>query len=190
MKRALILLLLSIPLAAFAGVPEGASRHQVRLGWGDMLFETLVFHPGTTLGDVQKTDFGFTGHIFGEYRYRLNKTISVGAQVDFEGIFWKENGAPVNNYNLIAMPTVRFIYFERPWVSLYSGIGFGAIVAFDNAGGREFAPAGDLNFLSVQVGKGHWSGTLSLGFLNAIKNANRVYMVGSRLLSVSINYSW
>ena len=190
MKRLLSLLLLCIPLAAFAGVPEGTSRHQVRIGWGDMLFESLVFHPGTSLSEVQKTDFAFTGHIFGEYQYRLSKAISLGAQVDFEGIFWKEDGAPVNNYNLIAMPTLRVIYLERPWFSLYSSVGFGAILAFDNAGGKEFAPAGNLNLISFQVGKGHWSGTFGIGALNAIKNANRVYMVGSRLFSISLNYSW
>ena len=182
-------MLLCIPMLALAGVPEGKPRHQVSIGWGDMLFETLVFHPGT-LDKVPRTDYGYTGHIFGEYSYRLNKVVCLGAQLDFEGIFWKEGGAPVNNYNLIALPTIRFIYFERPWVSFYSSVGLGGIMAFDNSGAKEFAPAGNMNFFSVQVGNGHWSGTFSLGALTAVKNANSVYMVGSRIFSLSLNYAW
>ena len=189
-KKLLTLLLLCSSLACFAGVPEGKPRQQVRLGWGDMFFETLAFHPNKSLtGDVT-SDFGYTGHIFAEYQYRLNKTISVGGQIDFEGIFWKANGAPVNNYNLIVMPNVRFIYFEKGLFTLYSGVGAGLITAFDNAGVVECAPAFNLNFISMQVGKGHWSGTLELGMLNALLNPNKVYMVASRMLSVSVNYSW
>jgi hypothetical protein len=189
-RRILTLLILLTPLLAMAGEPKGAPRSQVRLGWGDMLFETLAFHPGTGLDGNVRSNFGYTGHIFSEYSYRLSKLISVGGELDFEGIFWQENGKPLNNYNLIAMPTIRFTYFEREWVSFYSGFGFGAVMAFDSAGNREFALAGNLNFFSVQVGKGPWSGTFSLGALNAIKNANRVYMVGSRLFSISLNYAW
>ena len=189
-KKLLTLILLLAPLACLAGVPEGKPRQQVRLGWGDMLFETLAFHPTTSLTGNKTSNFGYTGHIFGEYQYRLNKTISIGGQIDFEGIFWKENGNPVNNFNLIVMPNVRFIYFEKGLFTLYSGVGLGLLTAFDNAGGAEVAPAFNLNFFSVQVGKGHWSGTLELGMLNALRNPNRVYMVASRMLSVSVNYAW
>ena len=188
--RILTIILLLTPLLCVAGVPHEANRNQVRIGWGDMLFETLSFHPTSNLQGVVTSDYGYTGHIFGEYQRRLGKTLSVGAQLGFEGIFWKEKGAQVNNFNLALMPTVRFIYYEKGLFTLYSSLGAGLLTAFDNGGTVEFAPAFNLNFFSVQVGKGAWSGTLELGMLNALQNPNKVYMVASRMLSVSLNYAF
>ena len=84
--------LVSILLLAVA-VPLGAANpHQVRIGWGDMLFETLAFHAGYGSDGLRKSNFGYTGHIFAEYRYRLTPVVGLAAKTDFEGIFWKETG--------------------------------------------------------------------------------------------------
>ena len=45
MKRLLITLLLGMAVLCQAAAQNTSlKRHQVRIGWGDMLFETLAFH--------------------------------------------------------------------------------------------------------------------------------------------------
>lgn len=202
MKRFFFALLLGTVLLCQAEAKNPPLRHHtVRLGWGDPLFETFAFHPGATQDGKRTHDFGFTGHLFAEYRYSLNRVVSLGVQADWEGIFWKESKADmyrkyigpattVNNYNLCVIPMVRFTFFQREWVQLYAGAGIGPLFAFDNARNLEVAPALNLNLLGVQVGKGHWSGSVELGGLSALSGANKIYMLGSRLVSISLNYSW
>jgi len=206
---------LIISLLAFS-VALGAqerSRHQVRLGWGDPLFETLAFHSSlkgeyassaslpTGFTREETFSYGYTGHIFGEYLYRCSKVVSVGVQMDFESIFWKKGtfdaghnmigeATPVRNFDVDIIPTVRFTYLDTPWVRLYSGIGLGILLGFDNAGGFGAAPALNLNFLGAEVGKGPWGGALELGMLNAMKDSHHIYQLGSRLFSVSVYYKW
>ena len=75
-------------------------------------------------------------------------------------------------------------------VSLYSGACAGLLVALDNAGGSALSPAFNLNLVGVQLGSGHWSGSMELGFMAALSGTNKVYMLGSRLVSISLNYAW
>ena len=202
-KLFLLLLLLGWSLLCQAARPDRVpqTHHQLRLGWGDMLFETMAFHPGYAQNGTRMSDFGYTGHCFAEYRYHFTRVVSVGLLGDLEGIFWKETpcnemrtpiGAPAasRNYNATLLPNLRFTFLDTPWVDLYAGLGMGVLLAFDNRKQFELAPAVNLNLLGVQVGKGPWSGSLELGALTALKSDNQVYMVGSRLFSVSINYSW
>ena len=197
-KIRLILLGLLLPLAAAA---QDSLSHQVRFGWGDMLFETLTFHPGISAEGRRMHDFGYTGHIFAEYRYQFTKVVGFGVQADFESIFWKETECdpywqpigetvPVRNYNLCILPTVQFTYFRKEWVNLYAGLGFGALIAFDNAHKVEAAPAFDLTLLGIWMGKDHWGATLEIGGLNALLDAHKIYMLGSRMVSVSLTYRW
>lgn len=203
-------LLACLSTVCLAGNPP--TRHSVRLGWGDMLFETLAFHPSArdafnpaSLPDGFRSKgtfgHGYTGHIFADYMYTLTDVTSVGVQTDFEGIFWKEGqrdaagnvvGDPtqVNNFNLCILPSVRFTYFRSEWVDIYSGLSLGLLLAFDNQRHIELAPALNLNLVGVKVGKGNWAGTAEIGLLNALKGANDIYMFASRLFSVGVNYSW
>lgn len=176
MKKHIVLLLLSC-FSLFPALAQ--NRHQIRVGWGDMLFESLVFREASPVFGGK----GFTGHIFTEYQYSVSKVVSVGGQIDFEGIL----AADMNNYDIVVMPTVRFTYLHSPWVELYSGLGAGLLCACDNKGGAEFAPAVNLNLFGVQVGKGPVSASVELGALNSLVKS-RVYMLGSRLVSVSLNY--
>jgi len=196
MMVVLALLLLALPCSG-----QTQPRHEVRVGWGDMLFETMVFHPSSkhlypsgnpSAYKFQETrDYAYTGHFFAEYRYHFSPLFSLGMQADFEGIFWTtETNFRSKNYNLTLLPNVRFTYFHSDWVRLYSGIGAGLLIAFDNERHTEAAPALDLNFLGVQVGKGAWSGSVQLGLMAALKGGNDIFMLGSRLISVSVNYSW
>ena len=168
------------------GAQETGPRHLARLGWGDMLFETLAFHPGENT-----SHYGYTGHFFADYHYKLTRVVSVGAQMDFQGIFWTENKTfRSRNYDLCLLPQARFTWMNKEWVRLYSGLGAGLLFAFDNAGGHAFAPVFHLNTLGIQVGKGHWCGSVDLGLMASLNDLNRIYLFGSRLLSVSVNYRW
>ena len=188
-------------------------RHSVRIGWGDMLYETMAFRPkliGTwpnpdalpdNYSHFETFDFGYTGHLFAEYQYRLTKVTSLGIQADVEGIFWKEGvfdkyhnlmlpAKSVRNWDLTLLATARFTYFDRPWVRLYSGLGVGALFAFDNDGGFGAAPAFNLNWIGVEVGKGQWGGSFELGGLSALANTRTIYQVFSRIFSASFYYKW
>lgn len=203
MKKLFTTSLLALLLVFQAAATNPPSRHEVRLGWGDMLFETMAFHNGSIPSDeyIRKHDHKFTGHIFAEYRYHLTRVVSLGFQMDFEGIFWKETPMDIyrkptgastqsNNYNLTFMPTVQFTYFQSDWVRMYGGVGLGLLYAFNNAGQHRFAPAFSLSPYAIQVGKGHWCGTFELGSLTAMNNLNEIYMAFSRLVSISVNYRW
>ncbi len=215
MKR--ILLVVCLLAAAFASYAQPASdfsmRHQVRIGWGDALFETLTFantkphiYPNPqalpeNFSIREQFNSGCTGHFFVDYGYRLNKLVRLGGQLDIEGIFWEEGNfdrnhkligtaTKVRNHNIVVLPTVRLEYLHTGIVTLYSGAGAGMLVAFDNLGGCEFSPALNLNFVGVQLGWGHWSGGVELGAMLGLSGGNKIYMLGSRLLSVSLNYAW
>lgn len=188
-----------------------SARHEVRVGWGDMMFETVAFHDSPShnwantdvISDKYLTtdlvDHRYTGHIFADYHYNVLKWLAVGGQIDFEGIFWKEvtygknhiqvgEAKDVKNYNVVLMPTVRFTYFHSQWVNLYSGLGIGLNIACDNSNQREAAIAFNINLLSVSVGNEHWFGAVEFGLLNSLKNTNNIYMIGSRILSASVGY--
>ena len=199
-KKILILILLAATMPLTAGA-QSVARHQVRAGWGDMLFETLAFHPGRSTTGNRTSDFGYTGHIFGEYSYRFTDVVSVGFQVDFQGIFWMETPCDINrdpigpstqsrNYDLCLLPNVQFTYMRKEWVELYSGVGLGLMLAFDNAHNLEAAPALNLNLFGARFGHGNWWGAVELGGLSALRNANAIYMFGSRIISVSVGYRW
>lgn len=201
MKRLLIFALLGALSFAAGAQEDSLYRHHVRLGWGDMMFETMAFHPGLAPDGNRTGHYGYTGHIFAGYNYSFKKWVAFGAEVDFEGIFWKEipcdqyrspigDPIPIRNYNITIMPEVRFTFYDKEWVKLYAGLGFGALIAFDNSKGVEAAPAFNLNPLGMWMGKGHWGGALELGMLNALMGTGKIYMLGSRLISVSVNYSW
>ena len=189
------------------------NRHSVRIGWGDMITETILFQhslSGTwanpnALPDNylhhETFDFGYTGHLFAEYQYRLTKVTSLGIQADVEGIFWKEGvfdkyhnlvseAKSVKNWDLTLLATARFTYFDRPWVRLYSGLGVGALLAFDNQGGFGAAPAFNLNFIGAEIGKGPWGGSIELGALNALSSPQHIYQFFSRIFAFSFYYKW
>mgnify|MGYP002855302660 FL=1 len=178
-----------------------------------MLFETLAFHsslsgtygtPESLPANFVRTetyDFGYTGHFFAEYSYRFTKGVSVGFQADAEGIFWKEGdfdryhkplipATHVRNWDVVLMPTVRFTYLNRSMVRLYSGLGAGAVLAFDNLGEFKAGFALNLNWIGIEIGKGHWGGTVELGMLNSLSDVYHIYQAGSRLISFGAYYKW
>ena len=63
--------------------------HQLRIGWGDQMFETLVWYhqphptiyPESYIGQYEE-DFRYVQHWFAEYQYRVKYWFNVGAMVD------------------------------------------------------------------------------------------------------------
>lgn len=177
-----------------------------------MLFETAVYRPGPahvfdypaglpgSYRVKERFNYRFTGHIFAEYRYSFSDLLSAGAMLDYERISWengifdryhKPAGDPLPDgsfHNIVIMPTARFSYFRKGPVCLYSGLGAGLLVSVGEK--AETAPAFYLNFIGLQYGGGHWSGAVDLGALNAINGGRGIFMLASRLISISINYSW
>lgn len=172
--------------AARAQAPEGMqTRNLLRVGWGDSMFEQLVFYPAA--GAYGHT---YTGHIFADYRRSLGKVVSIGAEVDFQNINWTQEGRRSRNYELCVLPTIRFTWLDREWVRLYSGLGAGMLAAWNNSDNGETLPVFDVNTIGIQIGKGHWCGSVDLGLMVALKNVHHIYMAGSRLVSVGLNYRW
>lgn len=186
-----------------------AMPHHLRVGWGDQMFETLIWRelghytiiPEDYAAEYDE-NFRYTQHWFAEYLYRLNYRYSFGLLMDYSGVFWDRvlrNGRgkvlqrKMNRafHNIAIVPTVRFSYHRWDYVSFYSAIGVGLNI---NTGteldykGREtaVAPAVNITLLGVSAGKGRWYGALEVGGMFSLNGAEEVYMLGSRLITASV----
>ena len=186
-----------------------AMPHHLRVGWGDQLFETLMWRDLGHYTDLPKDyeakydeNFRYTQHWFVEYLYRLNYRYSFGLLMDYSGVVWdnvlrngkgEEVGRETNKafHNIAFVPTVRFSYCRYEYVSLYSAIGAGLNI---NTGtevdykGRKtaVAPAINITLLGVCAGKGRWYGALEIGSMLSFNGAEEVYMLGSRIMTASV----
>ena len=183
--------------------------HHLRVGWGDQLFETLMWrdlgHYSYLPEDYEakyNENFRYTQHWFVEYLYRLNYRYSFGLLMDYSGVVWdnvlrngkgEEVGRETNKafHNIAFVPMVRFSYCRYEYVSLYSAIGAGLNL---NTGtevdykGRKtaVAPAINITLLGVCAGKGRWYGALEVGGMLSFNSAEEVYMLGSRIMTASV----
>ena len=183
--------------------------HQLRIGWGDQMFETLVWYhqphstiyPESYIGQYEE-DFRYVQHWFAEYQYRVKYWFNVGAMVDYSGVLWdkvRRNGKGeeldreenCSFHNIAVMLTMRFTYFHSKYVSLYSGLGAGMNI---NTGSEvdyldrhtAVAPALNITALGMNVGNNRWFGAVEFGGLYSLANLNEVYMAGSRMFTVSV----
>ena len=185
--------------------------HEVRIGWGDMLFEMLVWHESaypTALPEqymeVYNEQFRYTQHWFAEYMYNASYWYSLGCLVDYSGVLWDKvmrNGSgeelsrDKNHWfnNISIVPTIRFSYYRSPYVSLYSSLGVGLNIntgsELDFKGRRTaMVPVVNISLLGVRVGHGRWFGAVELGGMISLLSTNEVYMLGSRLFTASFGY--
>lgn len=185
-------------------------RNEVRIGWGDQLFESLVWHNPTSITTTMpasatyqyKERYRHHQHIWAEYQYRFYHWFSLGGMLDISEVGWdlvtrNGQGAELarnsNNYfyNLVIMPTIRFTYFHHEYVNIYSGLGIGVDI---NGGteldgnGRKTAAGAAVNFTLVGVSANYkrWFCAFDFGGMYALKNANAIYMLKSRMLNFSI----
>lgn len=185
--------------------------HEVRIGWGDMLFEMLVWHESaypTALPEqymeVCNEQFRYTQHWFAEYMYNASYWYSLGCLVDYSGVLWdkvmrngrgEELSRDKNHWfsNISIVPTIRFSYYRSPYVSLYSSLGVGLNIntgsELDFKGRRTaMVPVVNISLLGVRVGHGRWFGAVELGGMISLLSTNEVYMLGSRLFTASFGY--
>jgi len=195
-----VALMISASVPAFSSnkekskVPPSPYRHEIRVGWGDCLFENTTFHSTLT-----KTNYRYTGHIYAGYLYNLTNVVSVGGDLDFEKVSWDENegtgtiyGKYFTNFSII--PEVRFTYFRRGIVTMYSGVGLGMNInggsEIDYLGRKTvLSPVLHLNPFGINLSwgnNGRWFAGAEIGGLYALNNPKEIFMLYSRLLSVNV----
>jgi hypothetical protein len=209
MKKSIILLLLCslIPLASMAETKETRSRlrHEFRIGYGDPMYETMRWKSESTRLGVPmnaRQNYRYTGHIYGEYMYRINSWLGVGAQVDFGATMFDYNSYQLDGkgdqflassqyryfYDVCVMPSIRFTYFHREWVNLYSGLQMGVGVHGDYLGRTELGYAFGLTALGLSVGRNHWFGTAEFGGLSNLQSLTAMYLLWTKWVNISVGY--
>ena len=177
-----------------------------------MLFETMIWHDQVHKdyswaadGKLFSEDhhYMYMPHISGEYSYRLLPWMNLGLSLNFQETGWHrecydnsgvmKNMSRENFWNLCLMPVVRFNYFRREHVEIYSSISAG----MDINGGSEkngFGQntvcgfAADLRLVGVSAGSGHWWGFAEFGGLYALRNKDTMFLMNSEMIRVGISY--
>ena len=185
-------------------------RNELRIGWGDQLFESLIWHNPTSIittmpdsyQQVYKENYSYNQHVWMEYQWRFTHWFSLGAMVDFSHVGWDEvtrngKGAELNRkenqffYNAVIMPTIRFTYFHHENVNFYSGLGIG----LDINGGTETNALGNhtdvgaainLTVFGISANYQRWFWTVDCGGLYALKNMNTIFLMSSRIVNVGM----
>lgn len=204
------LLCLSMTMMAESKWDYTTRRNELRIGWGDQLFESLVWHNPTSITTTMpvettyqyKERYRHNQHIWLEYQRRVKHWFSFGGMVDVSEVGWdvvtrNGHGTEIARnkknyfYNIVIMPTIRFTYFHHPNVNIYSGLGVGMDI---NGGtevdgkGKHTAVGAAVNFTLVGVSANYdrWFCAFDLGGLYALKNTNAIYMASSRIMNVSL----
>lgn len=204
--------LLLIPVRGLAEdrIERSWNPHELRIGWGDQLFETLAWReergvPTGLSADFTRSaseNYRYTQHVFAEYQYRFNSWFGLGAMIDGSSVYWDKvlrNGAGAelarekncHFYNVVIMPTVRFTYFHHEYVDIYSGLGAGLNI---NGGtetdifGRHTvcAPVVDIRLLGFGFNYQRYFVNLDFGGMYSLQNMNTVFMLKSRMFTASI----
>ncbi len=183
-------------------------RHEVRIGWGDQLFESLMWHNPTNIMTNMPTtwektyheDYRHHQHLWAEYQYRVTHWFSYGGMIDMSEVGWDDvtrNGAGIEMsrskdhyfYNVVLMPTIRFTYFFHENVNLYSGLGIGLDInggTEKNAFGKktEVGAAVNITLIGISANYDRWFWTVDFGGMYALQNTNKIYMASSRIINV------
>ena len=185
-------------------------RNELRIGWGDQLFESLIWHNPTSIittmpdsyQQVYKENYSYNQHVWMEYQWRFTHWFSLGAMVDFSHVGWDEvtrngKGAELNRkedqffYNAVIMPTIRFTYFHHENVNFYSGLGVGLDInggtetnAFGNH--TDVGAAINLTVFGISANYQRWFWTVDCGGLYALKNMNTIFLMSSRIVNVGM----
>jgi len=206
-----VLFLLGSGLASAETIEQRMQwHHEVRIGWGDQLFETLVWHnPATVVSSMPADytadygeDYTYYQHLFFEYQYRFNRWFGMGFLADASGVSWDKVtrnglGNEIDRdpghyfYNAVVMPTARFTWFRREYVDLYSGIGIGLCVN----GGSEVdaydrhtlvSGAGNVTLLGLSANYDRWCWNFEYGGMYALRDMNTVFLLKSRMFTFSL----
>lgn len=214
MKRKIVILMALLAIAMGAGAENKWAylnmRHEVRVGWGDQLFESLMWHNPlyrvrtmpASYRQLYHEDYHHDQHIWAEYQYRYKGWFSFGGMADISFVHWDDvmrNGLGEELsrdkghyfYNLVIMPTIRFTYYHHEYVNLYSGLGVGMDI---NGGterdsrGRRTVVGGAVNLtvFGISANYNRWFWTVDFGGMFALRDANTIFMAGSRIINVGL----
>lgn len=183
-------------------------RHETRIGWGDQLFESLIWHNPTyrvrTMPEsyrrVYHENYHHDQHIWFEYQYRHKGWFSFGGMADISFVDWDDvtrngKGDVVERdkghyfYNLVIMPTIRFTYFHHEYVNLYSGLGGGMCInggTEEDGLGRKTVVGAAINFtvFGISANYNQWFWTVDFGGMYALRDFNTIFMLSSRMINV------
>lgn len=184
--------------------------NEIRIGWGDQLFESLAWHNPTSITTTMPTTatyaykehYRHNQHIWVEYQRRFKHWFSFGGMIDMSEVGWDivtrdGRGTELTRngknyfYNIVIMPTVRFTYFHHPNVNLYSGLGVGIDInggTETDAKGRHTAVGAAVNFtvFGVSANYRRWFASVECGGMYALRDMNTVYMLSSRIIAVGV----
>ena len=221
MKIYIFFILCGLSLSAFAedkwdnvlkvdSTGKSISRNEIRIGWGDQMFESLMWHnPNNYILSMPATyrqtyheDYRYHQHLWLEYQYRFAYWFSLGAMVDVSEVGWDDvvrDGRGIEQsrttdpyfYNAIIMPTIRFTYYHLPNVNLYSGLGFGMDInggTEKNAKGHKTDVGAALNItlLGISANYSRWFAFIECGGMYALKNTNTIFLLSSRMINTGI----
>lgn len=156
-------------------------RHELSVGIGDpawayfqrgSIWDKLVTErfeiPGDYLGEwfepsVYHSDYIVTCPISLGYMFRLRNFLWLGGSVSYMGIFTKVFDARDDSFlynstetQIAILPSVRFSYLNKKYVTLYSGISTGLLINIDPANGEKnvyIHPAMQLTAFGVSTGR-------------------------------------
>lgn len=179
-------------------------RHELRIGYGDPMYETMRWKSETNQMGIAmnaRQNYRYTGHIYGEYMYHVNHWFGVGAQVDFGATLFDYNTYMIKNgqqqlthtdpryfYDVCLMPSMRFTYFHADWVNLYSGVQAGLGIHADYLNRYELGAAVGVTALGVSLGKDHWFCAAEFGGLSNIQSLTAIYLIWTKWFNVSVGY--
>lgn len=173
-------------------------RHDIQIGFGDPLvvgFQTdniYLFGECYTCVEHRATDW-FTPDTYSSgriptpsfsvgYKYRLAKWFWLGGTVSYTGFHEttrdrvsNKKAASRSTHFISIIPSVRFSWLNKKYVTLYSGVGIGFAIEIDKwSYSKEFYPylynsreiyiplTGQLTFVGVHVGR-KWYGFTEIG---------------------------
>jgi hypothetical protein len=192
-KLFLLMLLFQSVLLAYAETKENRKEnpHEIRIGIADNHYEIAHTPKKDIIHGIPRVNHGIlsTGHIFTEYQYRINSWLSAGCLFDYmhnweyqcgcQNYTIDENGNPIEimqeklfSSHISILPTIRFTYFHDKYVNIYSSIGLGAHLSYNNYDNiktnftNNLGAALDICALGLSVGNNHWFGTFELGNMN------------------------
>ena len=215
MKRCISLVLLLGYCCCFArNGEESISRHSLRIGIGDMMFETVCWHNeihkdysaiSDGISKSENVNFRYTPHFSAEYSYMALDWLSLGLVCDFQYTSWDRkyynnrnlltNSSRENFFNLSLLLNVRFNYFRRKHFGIYSSIAPGIDInggsEADGFGRHTLAGAAvDLRLVGLTAGGGsHW-GFIEFGMMAALKNPDSIFLFGSQLVKAGYVYKF
>ena len=151
-------------------IPKFTPKHDIRVGVGTMSAVTSLllddwgycdcalphdFRSDMASTDIYLTPRYFVGNYSLSYTYHDRSWLQYGGKVVFgASTRWRKSahtGEKIDNlsyYSLSVMPSVRFNWFYRDAVQLYSTISVGVITDFD-----EVYPWGDLTLVGCSFGR-------------------------------------